>query len=346
MNEPTSRNPSVVTASRPLISIVSPMCNEEANARPLYEELCRVLDGEDIRYEFVFVDDGSRDATRTRLAELAASDSRVKVVGLSRNFGHQVAVSAGLEHAKGDAVITMDSDFQHPPRVIPQLLAKWREGFQVVHTLRESTEHTSPLKRWVAETYYRLVNAVADVKIIPNAADFRLFDRRAVDAIIAMPERARFVRGLARWVGFKQTGVPFLAERRRAGVTKYTLPRLLNMGISGITNFSTFPLRIATYVGLFAALIGVPYGLWAVYVRLFTDWAKEATGWASLMVGMLFLGGVQLICLGIIGEYLARIYEEVKQRPLYFADLKLNLEPVPAPPVSESRTAAAPVTND
>lgn len=303
------------------------MCNEEGNLRPLYEELCKVLDGLSVRYEFVFVDDGSVDQTLPRLRELAAADSRVKVIGFSRNFGHQAAVSAGLDHAAGDAVITMDADFQHPPRVIPELIAKWREGYQVVHTLRESTEHTGAVTRWIADGYYRLINAVADVQIVPNAADFRLFDRSAVDAITAMPERSRFVRGLARWVGFRQTGVPFMADKRRAGATKYTLRRLLRLGVSGITGFSTFPLRIATYLGLLSALVGVPYGLWAIYVRLFTDWADKASGWASLMVGLLFLGGVQLICLGIIGEYLAKIYEEVKQRPLYIAQERLNCQP-------------------
>lgn len=298
-----------------MISIVLPVFDEEENIGEVYEALTRQLGRLGEPYEIVFVDDGSRDASLERIREMCLQDARVKGISLSRNFGHQIAISAGLEYASGDAVIVMDADLQHPPELIPEMVAQWREGYDVVYTIREGRDHAGPLKRWSASLFYRLMNRMCDIEMTSNTPDFRLMDRRVVEALRQMPERTRFLRGLVRWVGFRQTALRFVAAPRTHGTTKFPLSRMLRFSLDGITAFSTVPLRLASYVGLFAALSGIPYALWAVYARLFTDWAVH--GWASVVVALLFLGGVQLISIGIMGEYLGRVYEEAKGRPLY-----------------------------
>jgi dolichol-phosphate mannosyltransferase len=242
----------------------------------------------------------------------------VKAIRLSRNFGHQVALSAGLEYAAGDAVIVMDGDLQHPADVIPELIARWEEGFDVVYTIRNGRHHAGLLKRVTASLFYRILNRLSDVDLEANTPDFRLMDRRVVDILLRLPERGRFLRGLVRWVGLRQTAVPFTADPRRHGTTKYPFSRMVRFSLDGLTSFSTVPLRFASYLGTLVALSAIPYALWAVYVRLFTD--EAVTGWASLVVALLMLGGVQLFCLGIVGEYIGRMYEEVKGRPLYITD--------------------------
>lgn len=298
-----------------MISIVLPVFDEEENIAEVYEAVTRQLVSLAEPYEILFVDDGSRDGSLERIRELSARDPHVRGVSLSRNFGHQVAITAGLEHAAGDAVIVMDSDLQHPPDLIPQMVAKWGEGYDVVYTIREGRDHAGPLKRWSASVFYRLMNRMCDIEIPANTPDFRLMDRRVVDALRQMPERTRFLRGLVSWVGFRQTAIRFVAAPRSHGQTKYPLARMLRFSLDGVTAFSTVPLRMASYIGLFAALSGIPYALWAIYARLFTDWAVH--GWASVVVALLFLGGVQLLSIGIMGEYLGRVYEEAKGRPLY-----------------------------
>jgi dolichol-phosphate mannosyltransferase len=294
---------------------VLPVFDEAENIGEVYEALTTHLARLDEPYEILFVDDGSRDGSLDRIRDLTTCDSRVKGVSLSRNFGHQIAISAGLEHASGDAVVVMDADLQHPPELIPTMVALWRDGYDVVYTIRDGRDHAGPLKRWSASLFYRLMNRMCDIEITANTPDFRLMDRRVVDALRQMPERTRFLRGLVRWVGFRQTALRFVAAPRSHGRTKYPLSKMIRFSLDGVTAFSTMPLRLASYVGLVAAIGGIPYALWAIYARLFTDWAVH--GWASVVVALLFLGGVQLISIGIMGEYLGRVYEETKGRPLY-----------------------------
>lgn len=313
--------------ARDMLSVVVPVYNEQGNLRPLHQALTQQFEQLDVDYEIIFVDDGSRDASLGVLRALNAFDPHVKVVSLSRNFGHQNALTAGLEFASGDAVVAMDADLQQPPELIPEMVAHWRAGYQVVFTIRQDNEQVGRFKRWSSRAFYALINRITDTTIIPGAADFRLIDRLVVDTLTSMQERARFLRGLVSWVGFRQIGIPFTVRQRHAGQSKYSLRKMLTLALNGITNFSAFPLRLATYFGFLSAVVGVPYGLWAVYARLFTN--ATVPGWASLTTLVLFLGGVQLISLGIIGEYLGRVYDEVKRRPLYVPQELLGFEQVP-----------------
>ncbi len=317
-----------------MISIVLPVFDEEDYVFEVYEAVTRHVVPLGDAYEILFVDDGSRDSSFERIRTLCARDPHVKGVSLSRNFGHQVAISAGLEYAGGDAVIVMDADLQHPPELIPELVRRWREGNDVVYTVRTGNDHAGPVKRWTAALFYRLLNRLCDIEVTANAPDFRLMDRRVVDALRQMPERARFLRGLVRWVGFRQTEVPFVAAPRIHGRTKYSLSKMLRFSIDGVTGFSISPLRVSSYVGFAAAISGIPYALWAIYIRLLTD--EAVSGWASVVVAVLFLGGVQLIAIGVLGEYLGRVYDEVKRRPLYFT--REVLGSVSAPSETEPQT--------
>jgi dolichol-phosphate mannosyltransferase len=312
-----------------VISVVLPIYNEDENIDVVAEAVSAQLQRLGRPYELVFVDDGSSDGSFERLRELAQLDPRIKAVRLSRNFGHQIAISAGLEYASGDAVIVMDADLQHPPELIPDLVAEWDKGYDVVYTVREGRDHAGWLKRASAAAFYWLMNRMCDIDIASNTPDFRLMNRRVVDTLLRFPERNRFFRGLVRWVGFKQTSIRFTARPRSHGRTKYPFARMLRFSVDGITAFSIVPLRLASYLGVFVALSGIPYASWAVYKRLFTDEAVH--GWASLVVALLVIGGLLLVCIGIIGEYLGRIYEEVKGRPLYIADEVLgDVRVVPA----------------
>ena len=297
------------------VSVVAPVFNEQGNLQEFYEQVKAQFESIQREFELIFVDDGSFDDSLSLLKRLSTEDPRVKVISLSRNFGHQIAVTAGLECSTCEAVITMDADLQHPPELIPQLIAKWEEGFDVVNAVREKTQRARIFKRASSRIFYGLMSRVSRTPITAGVADFRLLDRRIVKCLCGMKERSRFLRGMVGWLGFRQTGVSYVAKPRHTGKSKYSLSKMLGFGVDGITGFSSFPLRIATYLGFLAAVIGLPYGVWAVYVRLYTDTTEP--GWASLVVLILFLGGVQLICLGIIGEYINRIYEEVKGRPLY-----------------------------
>lgn len=301
----------------PSLSVVVPVYNEEGNLRPLYTVLCHHLGALGMPFEVIFVNDGSRDRSLDVMRDLCAADPRVKAISLSRNFGHQHCLTAGVDHASGDAVIAMDADLQHPPELIPQMVAKWREGYQVVYTLREEDAHAGLLKRWTSAAFYRCINMLSEVPIVPGAADFRLLDRAVVDCLDGMPERARFLRGMVSWVGFRQIGIPYAVHKRFSGTSKYTFRKMFHFAVQGVTSFSTIPLRVATYMGVLIALSVIPYAIWAIYARLFTDQAEA--GWASLVVSVLFLGGVQLIALGVMGEYVGQIYTEVKRRPLYIA---------------------------
>lgn len=300
---------------KPKISIVIPVYNEAGNLNTLYGRLTAVLNQQHKDYELVFVDDGSTDDSLKILEQLNQKDHKVKIISFSRNFGHMIALSAGLDHAQGDAVITMDADLQHPPETIPQLIKEWEKGAEVVTTIRKHTKGVGAAKNITAGFFYWLINKIGKIKLPANSADFRLLDHQVVESLKQIKERSRFLRGLISWVGFKQVFVEYDAEERTTGQTKYTFSRMFSFAIDGITSFSTFPLRLASYLGLFTAFISFLYILYAIYIRVFTN--QAIAGWTSVLVAVLFIGGIQLIFLGIIGEYLGRVFEETKQRPLY-----------------------------
>lgn len=302
--------------TNPLLSIVVPCFNEEAVIVQTLSALGRAIPAiPEVRAEIICVDDGSSDTTLTLLRTAAAGDARVRVVALSRNFGHQLALTAGLDAARGDAVVIIDADLQDPPEVIERMVARWRDGVDVAFGVRTRRSGETAFKRGTAHLFYRLMRAISSSDISMDAGDFRLLDRAVVEALRTLPERDRFVRGLVSWVGFRQEGVPYERNSRAGGETKYPFRRMLNFALDGIFSFSAMPLRLATYLGLlvsFASVIGIGYALW---VRFFI--ASVVPGWAGQWIGTMFLGGVQLLSLGIIGEYVGRIYGEVKSRPLY-----------------------------
>jgi len=308
-----------------MLSIVVPCYNEEAVLGELHRRLISVVDqvsGSDC--EIVYVDDGSDDQTASMLRQLQSDEPRVRVVSLSRNFGHQLAVTAGLEHATGDAVVIIDADLQDPPEVIPEMIARWRDGYQVVYGLRAKRAGETTFKLWTAKAFYRLINRVSEVEIPLDVGDFRLIDRQVVDVLLAMPERDRFLRGMISWVGFRQVAVIYERAARHAGVTKYPLMKMLRFAVDSVISFSFAPLRLAIWVGFAAITAAVAGIVYALIIRIYTTtWVR---GWASIFTAVLFLGGVQLITLGIVGEYVGRIYAEVKLRPLYIVREKLGFD--------------------
>jgi dolichol-phosphate mannosyltransferase len=304
----------------PLVSVVAPMYEEEEIVGPFVARVAAALADE--QFELIVVDDGSKDGTRAALARAAKEDERVKVVSLSRNFGHQAALTAGLEHARGDVVVMLDGDLQDPPEVIPRLLERWREGSEVVYAVREARQGETLFKTTTAAWFYKLFGRLASIDLAAQSGDFRLMDRRALDVLLAMPERTRFLRGMSVWVGFTQTAVAFVREPRTTGETKYTLRKMLRFSFDAITSFSYTPLQWATFLGFVfsgLAFLGIPLTVIARYTNIYTR------GIPSLILVVLLLGGIQLICVGIIGEYVARIYDEVKHRPLYVVRDRINL---------------------
>ena len=297
------------------ISIVIPVCNEAENVPILYDRLTAVLENLPYTFEILFIDDGSTDGTFQIIKKLRGNDRRVKGISFSRNFGHQAALTAALRYATGSAVITMDGDLQHPPSLIPTLIEKWKEGNQIVFTVREETADASFFKKITSAVFYRIINAISDTPVQPSAADFRLLDRTVVESLNTFEERDRFLRGLIGWIGFSSTGVSFTAEARTAGTTKYTTRRMIKFALDGILSFSATPLHLVTYLGITIACLSFLYGLYSLYVRFFT--ATTVPGWTSLLITILFLGGVQLISIGVVGEYLIKVYNESKRRPLY-----------------------------
>jgi polyisoprenyl-phosphate glycosyltransferase len=304
-----------------LISVVTPMHDEEGNARALYERVAAAL--ESYQWELVVVDDGSRDSTPQILAELAAADDRVKVISLSRNFGHQPAITAGLEHARGDAVAMIDADLQDPPELIVDMIERWREGADVVYAVRESRHGETRMKLYTAHIFYRLMARLAKLELPVDSGDFRLMDRRALDALLAMPERARFLRGMTVWIGFTQTAVTYQRAARTAGETKFTLRKMIRFSFDAISSFSHFPLQLATLLGFITtalAFLAIPLTVIARYSDIFVP------GISSTLVIILLLGGIQLMTIGVIGEYVGRIYDEVKRRPLYVVRETTNID--------------------
>lgn len=305
--------------SQPLLSLVIPCFNEEQVMTETVNRLskfCNELSELDV--ELIFVDDGSQDQTLPLLRDAAQLDTRIKVISFSRNFGHQIAVTAGIDAARGDAVVLIDADLQDPPEVIHQMISKWREGYDVVYGTRTKRLGESTFKRSSARSFYRILNKLSDTPIPLDTGDFRLMTRPIVDSLKAMPERDRFVRGMVSWVGFRQTDIAYERAERFAGKSKYPLRKMLKFATDGILSFSTKPLQVSIALGMLAALLAMVGIFYAIGMRIFTDiWVE---GWTALMIAILFLGGVQLICVGILGEYIGRIYNEVKQRPLYVVD--------------------------
>ncbi|MEM8860343.1 MAG: glycosyltransferase family 2 protein [Chloroflexota bacterium] len=300
-----------------MISIIAPVYNEQEVLHSLYERIYDVMQETGEEWELMLVDDGSRDRSAAIIAELHAKDNRVRGLSFSRNFGFQEAVTAGLHHVKGDAVVLTDADLQDPPEVIPRMIEKWKEGYDVVYGVRSQREGETWFKLVTAKLFYRLIHRITSVNIPLDTGDFRLMDRRVVDAIGAMSERNRFLRGMVPWVGYKQIGIEYVRHPRFAGTAKYSSVRkMMAFAIDAITSFSYFPLRLATFMGFLMATISGLAILLVVFLRLFLE-DQAFTGQATTLVTVLFLGGIQLISLGIIGEYLGRIYDEVKGRPLY-----------------------------
>lgn len=297
-----------------MLSIVLPSYYEEKNIKFIYDEIIEALPkgGE---FELIFVDDGSKDKTFEQISVLSMEDKRVRGIRLSRNFGHQVALLAGMQEATGDLVISMDADGQHPPKVIPDLIAKQKEGFDIVNTRRLDSKSTGWFKRSSSRWFYRMINTMSDVKIEPAAADFRLMTRKALNAFLEIGEHDRFTRGLVGWIGFKQGIVEFMPSDRHAGRTKYTFKRMRKFALDGITSFSSRPLRFSMYLGLTVFILALLYAIYAIVMHFA---GHTNPGWTSLLITILFLGGVQLFSIGIIGEYIARIFNEAKARPHYF----------------------------
>jgi glycosyltransferase involved in cell wall biosynthesis len=319
------------------ISVVIPCYNEELVLRETHKRLTQTMSRLDYEYELIFVNDGSKDSTIDILQEIANTDMHVKVLDFSRNFGHQIAVTAGIHHASGDAVVLIDSDLQDPPELIEQFVEKWEEGYDVVYAVRRKREGESKFKLWTAALFYRTMYKMTDIDIPLDTGDFRLMDRKVVDSLNQLPEHHRFIRGLVSWVGFRQIGIPYDRAERFAGESKYPLKKMIKFAIDGITSFSFKPLQMATKLGMYSALVGFIGILLILFLRLFTN--QTIQGWASIMVVILFMGGVQLLMLGIIGEYLGRIYDEVRGRPLYLLRSKTNFDEAPAATTSTAKHA-------
>jgi glycosyltransferase involved in cell wall biosynthesis len=308
-----------------MISIVVPCLNEEEVLRETNRRLVAVLEQLPQRFEILYVDDGSTDRTPKILSGLQADDERIRVIRFSRNFGHQMAITAGLEHASGDAVAIIDADLQDPPEVIADFVARWMDGFDVVYGVRSEREGETAFKLWTAKVFYRLIGKLSDTEIPLDTGDFRLMGRRVVDALLAMPERDRFVRGMVSWLGFSQAAVPYRRAARAAGVTKFSLFKMLRFATDGIVSFSILPLRLATWVGFAASGIAL-LGILITVIERLMGVEGLVKGWASILVAILFIGGVQLICMGIIGEYIGRIYGESKRRPLYVVRERMGFQ--------------------
>lgn len=301
--------------NNPTLSVVCPMHNEEAVLAAFTSRLLSALDATGEPFEIICVNDGSRDGTLERLRELQKSEPRLRVIDLSRNFGKEAALTCGIDHARGDAVIPIDADLQDPPELIREMVRVWQQGFDVVLAQRVNRSADNILKRKSAEWFYRLHNAISEPSIPINVGDFRLMDRRVVEALKSLPERRRFMKGLFAWVGFRQATIPYAREARSAGESKFSGWRLWNFALEGITSFSTAPLRVWTYLGVFIALSAFAFGLFVVGRTLLLG--RDLPGYASLITVVLFLGGVQLIGLGVLGEYIGRLYSEAKGRPIY-----------------------------
>ena len=321
------------------LTVVVPAYNESEGLRAFHERLSAVFaEMGDLDCSVLYVDDGSRDDTWDIMCELRSADPRVAVLKLSRNFGKELALTAGLDHATADAVVVIDADLQDPPELIPQFVAEWRDGYDMVYGTRASRAGETAFKKWTAATFYRVIGSLSQTPIPHDTGDFRLLSRRALDALKGVRERQRFMKGLFTWVGFRQKSVVYARDARFAGETKWNYWKLWNFAIDGITSFSSSPLKLATYVGLLTAVFSFVFAVWVTVKALL--WGDAVQGYPSLMVVVLFLGGMQLMALGVIGEYLGRLYVEAKQRPLYLID---TFEPALLQPGSSVLPVAHPM---
>jgi len=316
--------PDIETPLISLISVVVPLYNEAENVRHLCTLAARYLGTvDDIAYEIILVDDGSRDSSWRTISELHEEDNRIKGVRLSRNFGHQAALTAGYDYASGNAVITMDGDLQHPPEMLPAMIEKWREGYDVVSMKREATLQESWFKKTSSAFFYKLINGLSDITIRSAVADFKLLDRRVVKRLNSMRERARFLRGIISWIGFREAELTYTASARFSGSTKYSIRKMMRLAVNAISSFSTLPLTLGFYFGLAVNVVCVILMGYAIYNKVYDD--KDLSEWASTFITMLALNGIQLIMIGVIGLYLGRVLEEVKKRPLYIAREELGI---------------------
>jgi len=300
----------------PKYSFIIPIYNEEETIAEMYRRVSAVMDRLDGAVELILINDGSRDRSLRLMRDLHERDSRVCYLSLARNFGHQIAVTAGLNFARGEVVVILDADLQDPPELIPDMVEMWRQGYQVVYAQRSQRRKESWFKKFTAYGFYRLLKKLADVDIPTDTGDFCLLDRQVVDVLNSMPERNRYIRGLRSWIGFKQAAIRFERDPRFAGEVKYTFGKSLALAINGLVSFSRVPLRLSTYVGLFSAIAAIFMALLVLYWRIFVP-SSPLAGYTIILMAIFFLGAVQLVCIGILGEYVGRIYEEVKGRPLY-----------------------------
>jgi len=296
------------------ISIVIPCYNEEDNIIPLTEILLKTLKKYN-DYEIIFVDDGSYDKTLKKIKEIRNKNKKIKIISFSRNFGHQNAIKAGFDYSTGDCVISLDSDLQHPPGLIDEMIEKWQEGYQVVYAVRNNFKSLGFFKRTTSKLFYKIINSISDIKMTYNAADFRLIDREVVNAIKQFKENYLYIRGIVSWVGFKQTTIKYKQEKRFSGESKYSLKKMIKFALSGITSFSIKPLKLSLILGFIISFFSFLYGLYALYIAFFTD--RAITGWTSVIVSVLFIGGIQLFMIGVLGEYLGKLFMENKRRPNY-----------------------------
>ncbi len=298
-----------------MISIVTPVYNEEDNVVFFHEEITKVMKTTGMDYELIYVNDGSKDRTDELIRELAEKDPHVRAITFARNFGHQTAITCGMDFARGDAVITMDGDMQHPPELIPFLLEKWKDGYDIVQTIRTSTEDSGFIKKITSAGYYKVINSISKTPVTPGGSDFRLMNRKSLDVFLRFREHARFIRGIVGGLGFKQTTIKFEAPARHAGVSKFSMNKMLHFAMDGILTNSTTPLRAAFYAGAVSGFIGILLILHVLYSYLV---GNTVPGWATMTILIAFFGSANLVGLGIIGEYIGRIYEESKNRPLYW----------------------------
>lgn len=313
-----------MNSDRTVYSVIVPLYNEEAVVQDSYERIREVMDTTGEPYEIIFVNDGSKDSTYQKVREILKNDKNVKLISFSRNFGHQSAITAGMDYCTGQAVIVIDADLQDPPEVMLKMIEKWKEGYEVVYGKRIKRKGETLFKKATAKIFYRILSKTTDVEIPIDTGDFRLIDRKVCDALKTMPERNRYVRGLISWLGFRQTGVEFVREKRLAGETKYSMKKMFKLAWDGITAFSNAPLKLATYIGVSISAVSFLYLLVVICQKLFTDTTVQ--GWASLVAISLFFNGVILIVLGIIGEYIRRIYDEAKGRPIYIISEKIGFD--------------------
>ncbi len=300
------------------LSIIIPIYNEEGNIRALFERLKKVVSTLNIDAEYIFINDGSRDKSITLIREMCREDAGIRYIDFSRNFGHQIAVTAGIDYAKGKALVIIDADLQDPPELIVDLYNKWKDGYEVVYAKRKAREGENFLKKFTAKLFYRILKKITSVSIPLDAGDFRIIDRKVVDVLKQMPEQQKFLRGQIPWIGFRQTYVEYDRDARYAGTTGYTYKKMIRFALDGITSLSNLPLKFATFAGFAVSGIAFLLILYALYSRFISK--VYVAGWTSLMLAVLFLGGVQLICLGIIGEYMSRLSANVRKRPLYIVN--------------------------